>query len=170
MSALTKALRKAAKKAGTAARKKNQPARKSGERVVTREQAKENVERRKNQEAAKVVEKKGSIAKKATVSATDIKQAKTAADLDRMQRRIDNMDDGLIKKSMQKMLDAQRKSFEKMQAEEVDRAGRKSAQAARDRKMKDKVTLPEMPFSKGGMATGKPRKGHTDMRKKGMFK
>jgi hypothetical protein len=68
------------------------------------------------------------------------------------------------------MLDAQRKSFEDMQAEEVDRASRRSAQAARDRKMKDKVTLPEMPFSKGGMATGKPRKGHTDMRSKGMFK
>lgn len=169
MSALTRALR-AAKKAGAAARKKNEAATKSGERVITREQAKENVERRKNQEAAKTVQKKGSIAKKATVSATDIKQANTARQFDTLQRRIDSMDDGLIKKSMQKMLDAQRSDFEKMQAEEVDRAGRRSAQAARDRKMKDKVTLPEMPFNKGGMVTGKPRKGHTDMRKKGMFK
>lgn len=164
-------LAKAAKKAGkTAERTKNQPARKSGERVITREQARETVERLKNQEAAKTVEKKGSIAKKMTVSATDIKQAKTATDFDKMQRRIDNMNEGLIKKSMQNMLDAQRKSFEKMQAAEVDRASRRSAQSARDRAMKGKVTLPEVPFSKGGMPTGKPRKGHTDMRKGGLFK
>jgi TolA-binding protein len=160
---------------------KNQPATKSGERVITREQAREKIERLKNQEAAKVVQKKGSIAKKTTVSATDIKQAKTANDLDLMQRRIDEMNDGLIKKSMQNMLDAQRRNFEKMQADEVDRASRKSAQSARDRKMKGKVTLPELPFAKGGMAkkkaysqggmaTGKPRTGHVDHRSKGMFK
>ena len=149
---------------------KNQPATKSGERVITREQAREKIERLKNQEAAKVVEKKGSIAKKTTVSATDIKQAKTANDLDLMQRRIDDMKDGLIKKSMQNMLDAQRRNFEKMQADEVDRASRKSAQSARDRKMKGNVTLPETPFSKGGMPTGKPRKGHVDLRSKGLFK
>ena len=169
MSALTRALR-AANKAGKAVRKKNQPARKSGERVVTREQAKENIELRKNKEAAKTVQKKGSIAKKATVSKTDIQQADTALQFNALQRRIDDMPDGNRKKMMQNMLDAQRKSFEDMQAAEVDRAGRRSSQAARDRKMKDKVTLPEVPFNKGGMATNKPRKGHTDMRKKGMFK
>ena len=148
---------------------KNQPATKSGERVITREQAREKIERLKNQEAAKVVEKKGSIAKKTTVSATDIKQAKTANDLDRMQRRIDDMNDGLIKKSMQNMLDAQRSNFEKMQADEVDRASRKSAQSARDRK-EFKGYTPTSPFSKGGMATGKSRTGHTDLRSKGLFK
>ena len=148
---------------------KNQPATKSGERVITREQAREKIERLKNQEAAKVVEKKGSIAKKTTVSATDIKQAKTANDLDLMQRRIDDMKDGLIKKSMQNMLDAQRTNFENMQAGEVDRASRKSAQSARDRK-EFKGYKPTSPFSKGGMATGKPRTGHTDHRPKGLFK
>jgi len=148
---------------------KNQPATKSGERVITREQASEKIKRLKNQEAAKVVEKKGSIAKKTTVSATDIKQAKTANDLDLMQRRIDDMKDGLIKKSMQNMLDAQRTNFENMQAGEVDRASRKSAQSARDRK-EFKGYKPTSPFSKGGMPTGKPRKGHTDLRSKGLFK
>ena len=148
---------------------KNQPATRSGERVITREQAREKIERLKNQEAAKVVEKKGSIAKKTTVSATDIKQAKTANDLDLMQRRIDDMKDGLIKKSMQNMLDAQRTNFENMQAGEVDRASRKSAQSARDRK-EFKGYKPTSPFSKGGMPTGKPRKGHTDLRSKGLFK
>ena len=148
---------------------KNQPATKSGERVITREQAREKIERLKNQEAAKVVEKKGSIAKKTTVSATDIKQAKTANDLDLMQRRIDEMNDGLIKKSMQNMLDAQRTNFENMQAGEVDRASRKATQNARDRK-EFKGYKPTSPFSKGGMSTGKPRTGHTDLRSKGMFK
>lgn len=105
------------------------------------------------------VEKKGSIAKKMTVSQSDIKQAKTKRQLDTMQNRIDEMPDGMRKKSLQKMLNAQRKVFEKMQADEVDRAQRKSQQAARDKKMKGKVTLPEMPFNKGGMARKKYNKG-----------
>lgn len=157
---IARSITKAAKKASKAAKRtKNQPARKSGERVKTTKQVKEDIKRLKNQDAAKVTEKKGSIAKKMTVSATDIKQAKTANQLAAMQRRIDAMADGLVKKSMQKMLDAQRKQFEKMQAAEVDAASRKSAQSARDRKMKGKVTLPELPFNKGGAVRKKYNKG-----------
>lgn len=104
---------------------------------------------RKNEQEAKVTPKKGSIAKKMTVSATDIKQAKTANQFDTMQRRIDDMPDGLRKDAMQKLLNAQRKSFEDMQSAEVSRASRKSAQSAADRKSKP-VTLPPMPFYKGG--------------------
>ena len=104
---------------------------------------------------AKTVQKRGSIAKKMTVSKTDIEQAKTANQLSAMQRRIDDMPDGNRKKMMQNMLDAQRDKFEKMQASEVDRAGRRSSQAARDRKMKDKVTLAPTPFKKGGMSKKK---------------
>lgn len=151
---------------------------------------------RKAKEAAKTVEKKGSIAKKVTVSKTDIQQANTARELDSMQRRIDAMDDGLIKRSMQKMLDAQRKKFEKMQADEVDKAGRKSAQSARDRK-EFKGYKPKNPFAdmkQGGLIApkanqkglkklpqavrnkmgymkrgGMMKTGHMDMRKGGMF-
>jgi hypothetical protein len=155
MGKLTKLLRKAGK--ATQKRTKNQPAVKSGERVKTTKQVKEDQQRRKNQEAAKTVQKRGSIAKKATVSKTDIQQANTARQFDTLQRRIDGMNDGLIKKSMQKMLNAQRKQFEKMQAAEVDKAGRKSAQAARDKKMKGKVTLPPVPFKKGGYNKGKKK-------------
>jgi len=122
----------------------------------------------KDKAAAKVVEKKGSIAKKMTVSQTDIKQAKTANEFDALQRRIDAMPDGNIKRAMQKMLDAQRKSFEKMQASELDRAGRKSAQANRDR-AKFKGYTPKSPFAKGGVVKGKSRTGHTDMRMGGIF-
>ena len=105
----------------------------------------------KAKSAAKVTEKKGSIAKKMTVSATDIKQAKTANQFSAMQRRIDAMPDGNRKKMMQQLLDRQRKEFEKMQSDEVSRASRKSAQSASDRKAKP-VTLPPMPFKKGGYA------------------
>ena len=158
-------LRRAASKAGKAAskavREKNQPARKSGERVKTTKQVKEDIERLKNKEAAKTTQKKGSIAKKMTVSKEDIKQATTARELDSVQRRIDNMNDGLIKKSMQAMLDRQRKAFEKMQADEVDAASRKSAQSASDRK-EFKGYKPENPFEgmkKGGMARKNYNKG-----------
>lgn len=160
LSTLKKVARKAGKAASKAARTKNQPARKSGERVKTTKQVKEDIERLKNREAAKVTEKKGSIAKKMTVSKEDIKQANTARELDSVQRRIDNMNDGLIKKSMQAMLDRQRNAFEKMQADEVDTASRKSAQSASDRK-EFKGYKPENPFEgmkKGGMA--KKRKNY----------
>ena len=157
LSALKKAARKAGKAASKAARTKNQPARKSGERVKTTKQVKEDMKRRKNEEAAKTTQKKGSIAKKMTVSAEDIKQANTARELSMMQRRIDDLPDGNRKKSMQAMLDRQRKSFEKMQAAEADKASRKSAQANRDRGT-FKGYKPENPFEgmkKGGMAARK---------------
>jgi len=115
----------------------------------------------KDKAAAKVTEKKGSIAKKMTVSATDIKQAKTANQFAAMQRRIDDMPDGNSKKMMQNMLDRQRKEFEKMQSEEVSRASRKSAQSASDRKAKP-VTLPPMPFAKGGSVKKYNRGGYAN--------
>jgi hypothetical protein len=160
LSKIRRAGAKAGKAASKAARTKNQPARESGERVKTTKQVKEDIERLKNQEAAKTTQKKGSIAKKMTVSKEDIKQATTARELDSVQRRIDNMKDGLIKKSMQAMLDRQRAGFEKMQADEVDAASRKSAQSASDRK-EFKGYKPENPFEgmkKGGMA--KKRKNY----------
>lgn len=161
LGSLKKAARKAGKAASKAVREKNQPARKSGERVKTTKQVKEDMERRKNQEAAKTTQKKGSIAKKMTVSAEDIKQASTARELSMMQRRIDDLPDGMRKKSMQAMLDRQRKGFEKMQADELDAASRKSAQSASDRK-EFKGYKPENPFEgmkKGGMARMNYKKG-----------
>jgi len=158
-----------------------------------RKAAAEKSKQGKAKAAAKVTEKKGSVAKKMTVSATDIKQAKTANQFAAMQRRIDDMPDGLRKKTMQDLLDRQVKEFEKMQGEEVSRASRKSAQSAADRKSKP-VTLPPMPFAKGGLTKpaadqtglkklptpvrnkmgymkrgGKVTKGHVDMRKGGLF-
>lgn len=114
------------------------------------------IERRKtrrNKEAAKTVEKKGSIAKKTRVSVTDIQEARTANQLDSLQRRIDGMKDGNIKTAMQKMLDAQRKVFEAKQAADVDRMTRKQQQSARDKKS-FKGYKPSNPFEgmkKGGM-------------------
>jgi len=126
------------------------------------------IEQRKrirDKQEAKVTPQKGSIAKKMTVSKTDIEQAKTANKLDELERRIDDMQDGPIKRAMQEMVDKKRKEFEGMQAEEMDRAGRKAAQSARDRR-EFKGYTPSSPFNRGGMPS---RKGNFDMRKGGMF-
>ena len=141
---LLSAAAKAAKKAKVGVKTKDVPAKTKAAMEEAEKKLKAAAEKskvRKSEAAAKVVEKKGSVAKKMTVSATDIKQANTANKLATMQRRIDDMPDGLRKKTMQNMLDKQVTEFEKMQAEEVSRASRKSAQAAADRKSKP-VTLP----------------------------
>ena len=136
---------------------------------IAKDAIEERIAKKKKKKAeaeAKITPKKGSIATKTTVSATDIKQAKTARELDAMQRRIDDMPDGNIKTAYQKMLTAQRERFEKMQADEVDTMTRRQQQSVRDKKMKGKVTLPPTPFNRGGMSS---RKGNFDMRKGGMF-
>ena len=135
---------------------------------VAKDAIEERIAKKKKKQAeaeAKITPKKGSIAKKTTVSATDIKQAKTARELDAMQRQIDDMPEGANKKSYQKLLDSARERFEKMQADEVDTKTRRQQQAAADKKAKP-VTLSEMPFNRGGMPS---RKGNFDMRKGGMF-
>jgi hypothetical protein len=59
------------------------------------------------------------------------------------------------------MLDRQQEQFDTRRAAEADRASRRSAQSARDRTRNrpEDVTLPEMPFAKGGMAKKKFSKG-----------
>lgn len=100
------------------------------------------------------VDRKSSINKKRSVSKTDIMEATTANQLDAVQRRIDAMPDGNIKKSMQLMLTAQRKKFEKKQSDDVDKMTRKQQQSARDKK-EFKGYTPKSPFAKGGMAKKK---------------
>ena len=56
-------------------------------------------------------------------------------------------------------LKRQLKDVDNEMAAEASKAGRSSQQTARDRKMKDKITLPEPPFNKGGMARKKYNKG-----------
>ena len=153
---------------------------------IAKDAIEERIAKKKKKQAeaeAKITPKKGSIATKTTVSATDIKQAKTARELDAMQRQIDDMPEGANKKSYQKLLDKARERFEDMQAAEKDAVVRKQQDTARSNKMKDQVTLPEapfdipkkrkggvmkkaMPFNRGGMSS---RKGNFDMRKGGLF-
>ena len=139
-----------------------------GASKLVKDEIEERIAKKKKKQGeaeAKITPKKGSIATKTTVSATDIKQAKTANQLDAMQRHIDDMPDGNVKTAYQKMLTAQRERFEKMQADEVDTKTRRQQQSAADRKAKP-VTMPSMPFNKGGMSS---HKGNFDMRKGGMF-
>lgn len=89
------------------------------------------------------VQRKSTINKKRAVSATDIKEATTANEFDALQRRIDAMPDGNIKKSMQRMLTAQVNAFERKQARDADMATVRQQNAARSKKMKGKVTMPE---------------------------
>ena len=91
-------------------------------------------------------DRKSSINRKRSVSATDIREATTANELAAVQRRIN-----AIQKAMQKMLDAQVMKFEAKQAADVDKAGRKAAQAQRDKKPFKGYT-PTSPFNKGGYA------------------
>jgi len=129
----------------------------------------ERIAKKKKKQAeaeGKITPKKGSIATRTTVSATDIRQAVDSLELDKLQRRIDNMPDGNIKKSMELLLKSRRRTLERRQADEVDTMSRKQQQSARDRKMKKEMKPLPMPFNKGGMPS---RKGNFDMRKGGMF-
>ena len=134
-----------------------------------RQQAAENVRARRNAQEASTTQRSSSINRNRPVSAEDIRQANSAAEFRAMQNRIDEMPEGLRRRTMQRMLDAQRQEFDRMRAAEADRASRRSAQAARDRNAPP-VTLPDMPFSKGGMA--KKRKGYSKggMARKGYAK
>ena len=122
-------------------------------------------EKAKNAAEAKITPKRGNKGKGQPISETAIKEAKSANALDAMQRRIDDLPEGVMRKAMQRMLDAQRTKFESGQAADVDRAARASTQANRDRKMKDKVTLPKAPFemSEGGLT--KPKEDQTGLKK-----
>jgi ATP phosphoribosyltransferase len=71
-------------------------------------------------------------------------------------------------------LKKQLKDVDNEMAAEASKAGRSSQQTARDRKMKDKVTLPEIPFNKGGYAncgaSMKPTQKSTNMMRGGMVR
>ena len=95
-------------------------------------------------------QRKGSVAKKANVSKSDIEQAKTKRALDAYENKVNAMKPGNIKTMLKKVIKDKRKAFENMQAGEKDKASRTASNAARSKKMKGKVTLaPEM--NKGGM-------------------
>ena len=111
-------------------RRRDTPERAEAERkaAVERERVK------KNQTEAMTTQRRGSIATSMPVSGEDIRQAKTAIEFDRMQRRIDEMPEGNAKKMMQGLLDRQRNQFESMQAQEADRGSMRSAIAASNRR------------------------------------
>ena len=86
-------------------------------------------------------QRKGSIAKKASVSRSDIEQAKTKRALDAYENKVNAMKPGNIKNMLKKVVQDKRKGFEKMQASEKDKASRTASNAARSKKMRDKVSL-----------------------------
>ena len=86
-------------------------------------------------------QRKGSIAKKASVSRSDIEQAKTKRALDAYENKVNAMKPGNIKNMLKKVVQDKRKGFEKMQASEKDKASRTASNAARSKKMRGKVSL-----------------------------
>jgi len=122
-------------------------------------------EKAKNAAEAKITPKRGNKGKGQPISETAIKEAKSANALDAMQRRIDDLPEGVMRKAMQRMLDAQRTKFESGQAADVDRAARASTQANRDRKMKDKVTVSKAPFEMNKGSLVQPKEGQTGLKK-----
>ena len=112
--------------------------------------------------AQAATQRKGSIAKRITVSQEDIKQAKDKKALDAYENKVNDMPAGNSKTMLKKMIKAKRDAFEKMQAREKDMAVIKSATAARAKKMKDKVTLSrfdpkkeDKDLNRGGLAKKK---------------
>ena len=155
-----RAMDAAERAARNASREGVRPGSRRGNRGDTPERAEadrtaaaERVERRRNEEGARTAERRGAISG-TPVSAESIRQATTAQQISAMQRRIDEMPEGLRRTTMQRMLDRQQSDLDTTRASEADRASRRSAQANRDRTVntKENVTLPEMPFAKGGMA------------------
>jgi len=139
-------------------------------------------------------EQKGSIATRTSTSKTAIDEAKTLKDVSVARSQIKQMEDPELRKFFLAELKKKENKIRAKQAKEKDLAGRKSAQAASDRKAKP-VTLPKTPFAKGGLTKpsasqsglkklptavrnkmgymksgGKVTKGHVDMRKGGLFR
>jgi len=123
---------------------------------------------RANEEGARFAAQTGSITK-TPVTATAIKEAKTANSFDAMQRRLDAMEPSTKKDMLQKMLDKQKRVFARGQKGEVNkgqegdvqRTENRSAQANRDRtkNKKENVSLaPGMNFAKGGTPMNKGMK------------
>lgn len=167
ISRVGRALTAAERAARNARREGVRPGSRAGNRGDTPEIAErdrmaaaERARTRANQEQARATEKRGAISG-TPVSAESIRQATTAQQISTMQRRIDELPEGLRKTTMQRMLDRQQADLDATRAAEADRASRRSSQAARDRTRNrpEDVTLPEMPFAKGGMAKKKYNKG-----------
>jgi len=149
-----RALRRAARTVSDAADKVKRKKKKDSPELAERDRkaAVARTKERQRQESIRTTQRTSSINKSRAVSKADIEAAQTAADFRAMQRRIDELPDGNRKTMMQNLLDRQEAMQDKKLADEMDTASRKSTQAARDRKMKDKVTLPATPFNKGGYA------------------
>ena len=147
-----KAAEKAAQKSlggdtATRGKPKDTPKKAEADRKAAAARAKE----RKRQENIRTSESKSSINKSRNVSKADVMAANTAAMFRDMQKRIDDMPDGMRKKMMSDLLTAQEKKFKSEQGAELDTMTRKQQQSASDRKPFKGYT-PKSPFAKGGMA------------------
>jgi hypothetical protein len=147
-----KAAEKAAQKSlggdtATRGKPKDTPQKAEADRKAAAARAKE----RKRQENIRTSESKSSINKSRNVSKADVMAANTAAMFRDMQKRIDDMPDGMRKKMMSDLLTAQEKKFKSEQGAELDTMTRKQQQSASDRKPFKGYT-PKSPFAKGGMA------------------
>jgi hypothetical protein len=131
----------------TRGKPKDTPQKAEADRKAAAARAKE----RKRQENIRTSESKSSINKSRNVSKADVMAANTAAQFRTMQKRIDDMPDGMRKKMMSDLLTAQEKKFKAEQGAELDTMTRKQQQSASDRKPFKGYT-PKSPFAKGGMA------------------
>ena len=114
-------------------------------------EANKRVKELKRQENIRTSESKSSINKGRSVSKADKSAADEAQMLSTMQRRIDDMPNGIRKKMMQGILDRQEAGFEDKLRKEFNSMTRKQQQSARDRK-EFKGYTPKSPYAKGGMA------------------
>lgn len=125
-----------------------------------RRAAAERAKTRANQEQARATERRGAISN-VPVSATTIRRATDIQEINMRRRQVEEMPSGNSKTMLLNLLDERERQIRAMDREDADRASRRSAQAARDRTRNrpEDVTLPAMPFAKGGMAKKKYNKG-----------
>ena len=118
------------------------------DRVAAAERARE----RANQEQARATERRGAISN-VPVSATTIRRATDIQEINMRRRQVEEMPDGRGKSMLLDLLDQRESQIRAMDRADANRASRRSAQANRDRTVntKENVTLPSMPFAKGGM-------------------
>jgi hypothetical protein len=147
--AKAKAAKAGPKKTGTTpGKKKDTPEAAEKDRKADGQRVKD----RASKNAQATTQRKGSIAKEINVTKTDINQAEDKLELDAYENKVNDMPAGDIKTMLKKMIKAKRKAFQDMQAAEVDKVGRKSSQANRDKKdFKGYDPSKALPFNKGGM-------------------
>jgi hypothetical protein len=125
----------------------------------------ERAKTRAREESARTTQQKGSIATRTAASKTAIDEAKTLSDVSIARTKIQEMEDGDLRKFFLAELKDKENKIRNKQAGEASKVSRTLEQKQSDKKFKGYDPSKDLPFKRGGLV----RTGHTDMRKGGLF-